>query len=156
MRKRFGELLTIAMADERVVLLAGDVGFGVLDKACQAYPDRCINMGAAEQAMIGAAVGLTYEDKIPICYTITPFLLYRPFEWLRNYLQIEGANVKLVGVGRGKDYGHLGYTHWADDQEQVLAVLPRITAYFPDSAETLEARWPLFMMDGPAYINLRR
>ena len=156
MRKRFGSLLPIAMSDERVILLAGDVGFGVLDAAFKAYPKRCFNMGAAEQTMIGASVGMSYEGRIPICYTITPFLLYRPFEWLRNYLQIEGANVKLVGVGRGKDYGHLGYTHWCEEQEQVLAILPRIRTYFPDSAETLEAIWPLFMMDGPAYINLRR
>ena len=144
------------MSDSRVTLLAGDVGYGVLDAAFKAYPERCFNMGAAEQTMIGAAVGMSYEGKIPICYTITPFLLYRPFEWLRNYVEIEGTPLKLVGVGRDRDYGALGYTHWCDDQNAVLDALPSIRAYFPDSVDALDSIWPLFLLSGAAYLNLRR
>ena len=156
MRRRFGNLLADTMRDERVYLLAGDVGFGVLDAAFAAAPDRAFNMGAAEQAMIGAAVGLISEGKIPICYTITPFLLYRPYEWLRNYVQEEGAPLKLVGVGRGGDYASLGYTHWCFEQRRFLELLPRIRTYFPESVAELETMWPEFLNDGPAYLNLRR
>lgn len=157
MRKLFGELLAETMKDERVRLLAGDVGFGVLDAAFKAAPDRAWNMGAAEQAMIGAAVGMTYEGKIPICYTITPFLLYRPFEWLRNYCQIEHAPIKLVGVGRRDDYKSLGYTHWCFEQIGVLEVLPRIQTWFPDTEDDLRKMWPYFMAaEVPVYLNLRR
>ena len=157
MRARFGKLLADQMLrDEKLILLAGDVGFGVLDAAASAYPDRFFNMGAAEQAMIGAAVGLTYEGHRVICYTITPFMLYRPFEWLRNYLHIEKANVKLVGVGRGSDYGKLGYTHWCHEQKAVLASLPNIRTFFPQDTGEMETMWPTFLQDGPAYLNLVR
>ena len=157
MRRRFGELMASAMDDPRVYLLAGDVGFGVLDAAFKAAPDRCFNMGASEQAMIGAAVGMTYEGKIPICYTITPFLLYRPFEWLRNYCQNEGAPIKLVGSGRGRDYLDAGATHWAEEQVAVLKTLPRIRAFYPDTVEQVEGMWHSFMTTtDPAYLNLSR
>lgn len=157
MRKLFGKLLAETMHDKRVRLLAGDVGFGVLDEAFRAAPDRCWNMGAAEQAMVGAAVGMTYEGKIPICYTITPFMLYRPFEWLRNYCQIEKAPIKLVGVGRDDDYKSLGYTHWCFEQRAVLNVLDGIHGFFPSDEDDLKLIWPAFMKaTGPVYLNLRR
>ena len=157
MRRRFGELMARAMDDPRVYLLAGDVGFGVLDAAFKAAPDRCFNMGASEQAMIGAAVGMTYEGKIPICYTITPFLLYRPFEWLRNYCQNEGAPIKLVGSGRDRDYLDAGYTHWCEEQAQVLACLPKIRTFMPGSPAMLEGMWHSFLSTtDPAYLNLSR
>lgn len=157
MRKLLGELLADTMHDQRVRLLAGDVGFGVLDKAFQAAPSRCWNMGAAEQAMVGAAVGMTYEGLKPICYTITPFMLYRPFEWLRNYCEIERAPIKMVGVGRDDDYKSLGYTHWCFEQKKVLDVFPSIQTFFPSTDAELQNVWGAFMSaECPVYLNLRR
>ena len=157
MRRRFGELMAQAMDNPNIYLLAGDVGFGVLDAAFKAAPERAFNMGASEQAMIGAAVGMTYEGKIPVCYTITPFLLYRPFEWLRNYCQIEGAPIKLVGSGRDDDYKDAGFTHWSHEQVKVLSTLPRIRVFWPQSAEMLGAMWSDFLTSPePAYLSLSR
>jgi transketolase len=158
MRREFGRLIANELReDSRVYLLAGDVGYGVLDAAFAAAPDRCLNMGASEQAMIGAAVGLSYEGKIPVCYTITPFLLYRPFEWLRNYLAIEGARVKLVGSGRGTDYEDAGYTHWCGEQGRVLESLPGIKPYWPLTIAGVEQLWRGFIdYEGPAYLSLKR
>ncbi len=157
MRRRFGELIAKAVERPDVRLLAGDVGFGVLDAAFKAAPSQCFNMGASEQAMIGAAVGMTYEKLIPVCYTITPFLLYRPFEWLRNYCEIEGAPVKLVGSGRGKDYLDAGYTHWSEEQLKVLESLPRIRKFMPETAADLDTMWTDFLHGPePAYLSLRR
>ncbi len=157
MKKTFGRLLANEMKEnDRIVLLAGDVGFGVLDESFAVAKDRAFNMGSSEQAMIGASVGLAYSGKIPICYTITPFLLYRPFEWIRNYLNDERVSVKLVGCGRDDDYKSLGSTHWCFDQYKVMELFPNIRKYYPDSDDELKVIWDEFLLPGPAYLNIRR
>lgn len=158
MRKRFGELIRQAMdQDPRIWLLSGDLGFGVLDSARNAHPDRFCNVGAAEQLMLGAAVGLAHSGKIPVCYSITPFVIFRPYEYLRNYLDHEQCPVKLVGAGRDRDYGHLGFSHWADDAQRALDVFPNIKQYMPDSEPGLESIWAEWLYsDSASYLNLRR
>jgi transketolase len=88
---------------------------------------------------------------------MSSFLLYRPFEFLRNYVNAENVPVKLIGSGRDKDYSHDGLSHWAHDDEQVLAALPNIKIYKPESIEELERIWPDFINGAePAYLNLTR
>lgn len=158
MRNRFGALLADSMKnDERIWLLTGDLGFGVLNKARETVPERSYNVGAAEQLMVGAAVGLAHNNKIPVCYSITPFVIFRPYEWLRNYLNHEGTAVKLVGAGRDQDYGHLGFSHWAVDDEDALRAFPNIQIYKPNSIEELDSIWPEFLYnEKPCYLNIRR
>lgn len=158
MRNLFGELLAKSIVeDERIWLLTGDLGYGVLNKSREAAPDRALNVGAAEQLMIGAAVGLTHNNKIPICYSISPFVIFRPYEWLRNYMNHELAPVKLVGAGRDQDYGHLGFSHWAVDDEAALAAFPNIKIYKPETKEELMAIWDEFLYNQqPCYLNIRR
>jgi transketolase len=105
--------------------------------------------------MIGAAIGLSQNGYIPVCYSITPFVIYRPFEFLRNYLNNEGQNVKLVGSGRDRDYGHCGFTHWAEDDVKILGTLPNIKVFKPKELE--QKVFDSFLsMNGPAYLNLAR
>ena len=155
MRKQFGILLADEMRrNSDIWLLAGDVGYGVLDMTLP----NARNMGAAEQLMIGAAVGLTYEGKIPVCYAITPHLLLRPAEWIRNYLGYEFAPVKLVGAGRDMEYGNLGYTHWCVEDDNLLeTIAPSVQRFYPDDKAQLKRIWEDFLYGpGPAYLNLRR
>jgi len=156
MRAHFGKLLARSIEqDPNLWLLTGDLGFGVLNDARKAAPDRAYNVGAAEQLMVGAAVGLTHNNKIPICYSITPFVIFRPYEWLRNYLNHEGAPVKLVGAGRDQDYGHLGFSHWAIDDEDALQAFPNIKIYKPMTKQELEDIWEEFLYNNkPCYLNL--
>lgn len=158
MRKRFGELITEAMrSDDRVWLLSGDLGFYVLDQARQEFPNRFCNVGAAEQLMLGTAVGLAQSGLIPICYSITPFVIFRPYEYLRNYLNHEKCPVKLVGTGRGQDYGHLGFSHWADDANIALDVFKNIEQYMPETEQELNSIWDAWIYSkSPAYLNLIR
>ncbi len=158
MRNLFGQLMAETLAnDNNVYLLTGDLGFGVLNKSREVAPDRTFNVGAAEQLMLGTAVGLTHNGKIPVCYSITPFVIFRPYEWLRNYLDHEGAPVKLVGSGRDKDYGHLGFSHWAIDDEAALKAFPNIKIYKPNSAEELRSIWQEFIYSNePCYLNIKR
>ncbi len=158
MRKRFGELIVEAMrSDDRIWLLTGDLGFYVLDRAREEFPDRFCNVGAAEQLMLGTAVGLAQSGKIPICYSITPFVIFRPYEYLRNYLNHEMCPVKLVGTGRDKEYGHLGFSHWAEDANRALDVFKNIEQYMPNTQQDLETVWDVWLYSKqPAYLNLLR
>jgi transketolase len=141
--------------NEKIFLLTGDLGFGLFDDIRKDFPNRFINVGSCEQLMIGLAVGLSYEGWIPLCYSITPFLLYRPFEFIRNYLNHELANVKLVGGGRDKDYKNLGFSHWAEDDVKIMSSLENIEIYKPEtmSAEIFNE---FIYNNKPSYINLIR
>jgi transketolase len=158
MRKEYAQLLLEEMSiNSRIRVVTADLGFGILDHVRNAYPDRFFNVGAAEQLMIGAGIGIAEEGLIPVCYSMSSFLLYRPFEFLRNYVNAENIPVKLVGSGRDKDYSHDGLSHWAHDDEQVLAALPNIKIYKPKSIEDLENIWPDFINSlEPSYLNLTR
>jgi transketolase len=158
MRKECMQLLLDEMSNnENIITLTADLGFGLLDQVRKTFPDRFYNVGAAEQLMIGAGIGLAEGGKIPVCYSMSSFLLYRPFEFLRNYVSAENIPVKLIGSGRDKDYSHDGLSHWAHDDEIVLKALPNIKIYKPKDIAELEAIWPEFINSmEPAYLNLTR
>ena len=158
MRKLFGSLIYNEMQKQNnIFLITADLGFGILDKCKDTFKDRFFNTGAAEQLMISIGIGLAENKKIPVCYSITPFLLYRPFEFLRNYVNYESIPVKLVGSGRDKDYSHDGISHWAEDDEKILEALPNIQIFKPMSEDELIEQFHDFLYSNqPAYLNLKR
>ena len=158
MRKQFSDLLYKLMQEnEDVYLLLGDLGYGWFDQHKKDFPNRVINCGASEQAMVGMAVGMAYEGKLPFVYSITNFLLYRPFEFIRNYIDHEKTKVVLVGSGRDKDYEHDGISHWSEDAEEVMGLFRNITAYFPQDKKDVEGLLKdIVEGDGPAFISLKR
>ena len=158
MRNTFAQLLNKEMdVNKKIRLITADLGYGILDQVRMYHPKEFYNVGAAEQLMVGAAVGMAQEGLIPVCYSMSSFVLYRPFEILRNYLNHEGTNVKLVGSGRDKDYEHDGISHWAHDDMQVLQALPSIKPYKPNDIQELEEQWADFLFSNtPAYLNLTR
>jgi len=155
MRKECIDILyTSMMDDDRIVLLTADLGFGLLDPIRQAFSKRFHNVGAAEQLLIGAGIGLAESGKIPVCYSMSSFVLYRPFELLRNYLNYEQIPVKLLGSGRDRDYSHDGISHWAHDDEAVLASLPNIKIFKPADLRELQEMWPEYLFGpNPAYLT---
>ncbi len=144
--------------DDRIWLLTADLGYGMLDKIRDDFPERFINFGASEQLMIGAGVGLALSGQIPFCYSITTFLLYRPFEWLRNYVNHESIPVRLVGSGFGNDYKHDGITHQPLELQEVLNLFPRISQHFPDNKEIIPAYVKAMIQENgqASFICLRR
>lgn len=158
MRKECIELLEKEMAiNTDIFVLTADLGFGILDSIKNNYTDRFFNVGAAEQLLIGAAIGLAENKKIPICYSMSSFILYRPFEFLRNYVNEEQISVKLIGSGRDKDYSHDGFSHWAHDDEKILSSLSNIKIYKPSNLQELQDIFPEFLYNSkPCYLNLRR
>ena len=161
MRRDFAEQLHLEMGRNKdLVVLTGDLGYGLWDRIRLDYSDRFYNVGSSEQLMLGAACGFAMEGKIPIVYSITPFLLYRPFEFIRNYVDHEKLPVKLIGGGRSRDYGYLGFSHWAEEDEMVMSTFSNIKTFRPHSVEQLvgwcETLTTLFDKKTPIYLNLKR
>lgn len=151
------ELYNQMCENKNIYLITGDLGYHVLDFIKRDFPDRFINVGAAEQAMMGIAVGLALKNKIPIVYSITTFLLYRPFETIRNYLHYEKIPVRLVGSGRNKDYQHEGISHWAEEDKKIMKILNNIDSRWPDKNEEIVALVKeMITKDRPWYVNLQR
>ena len=143
--------------DDRIWTLTGDLGFGMLDSLRDDFPDRFVNCGAAEFTMMGMAVGMSYEGKIPFVYSITPFLLARPYEMIRNYVDRENLPVKLVGSGRDYDYAHDGFSHQATDARAILNNFPNIEQFWPESKEEIpDIVRQMVKSDRPQFISLRR
>ena len=155
-RQRFKELFTEEMRqNEDIILLVGDVGYKVFDHLREEFPKRVINPGASEQLMIGMGAGFAMDGKIPVCYSITPFVLYRPFEFIRNYLHHESIPVKLVGSGRNEDYGVCGFCHYACEDLEVMKIFSNIEVDHPQSPDEIDIKKFLYSHT-PSYINLQR
>ena len=151
MRKEFADkLYELMQKDKDVYFVTGDLGYGIFDKICQDFPERFINTGAAEQAMMGVAIGLTLKGKKVFVYSITPFLLYRAFEAIRTYINHEKIPVILVGSGRGNDYEHDGFSHYAGDDELFLQHFENIKRF------TTFADLETLITEAPCYLNLKR
>jgi len=140
-----------------IYLLMGDLGWGMFDRIREDYPNRALSAGASEQAMLDMAVGLAHTGKIPVVYSITPFLIYRAFETLRTYIDHERVNVKLIGSGRDKDYAHDGFSHDATDVKKILDTLPTIGQLYPETKEEIPTMLEhMLRFDGPLFISLKR
>lgn len=140
-----------------IILLTGDLGYGLWDKIKLDFPDRFFNVGSSEQLLVGASVGMALEGKIPFVYSITPFLLYRPFEFIRNYLNEEKIPVKLIGGGRDKDYGYLGFSHWAEEDQLVMSTFKNIKSLRPsDESQIEDMLKEMIETNAPCYINLKK
>ncbi|MCL5070650.1 MAG: hypothetical protein M1308_07115 [Actinobacteria bacterium] len=151
------ELYNQMLKNKNIWMITGDLGYKMFDFIKRDFSDRFINVGASEQSMIGIAVGLALQKKIPFVYSITPFLIYRPFETIRNYLHHEKIPVRLIGSGRNKDYKHDGISHWAKEDKKLMRILSNIEARWPDSNEEIPALVEeMVNIDKPWYSNLRR
>jgi transketolase len=137
--------------------VTGDLGYKFFDSIKNNIPERFVNVGAAEQSLIGVGVGLALEGKIPFVYSITPFLLYRPFETIRNYVNREKIPVKLIGGGRDRDYLDDGFSHWAEEDRKVMKIFKNIKSFWPEEKEDVpELVKKAINSRLPYYINLRR
>lgn len=158
MRPYFAECVHEHMKKNNdIYIVVNDLGYKMWDNIRRDFPDRFINVGAAEQTMIGVGIGLALQGKIPFVYSITTFLLYRPFETIRNYLHYEKIPVKLIGAGRDRDYIHDGISHWAEEDKEVMGILKNIKSVWPESREEMpKLVKKLIESNKPWYVNLKR
>jgi transketolase len=156
MRKQFAQILHQEMSvNDNIYLITADLGYGLWDNIQQTFPGRFFNVGSSEMTMMGTAIGLAMENKKPFVYSITPFAIYRPFEMIRNYLDYESIDVTIVGGGRDKDYGYLGFSHWAHDDRQIMSCFSNIKTFHPVNEDELQENFTeIISKQTPSYLNL--
>jgi|TARA_B100000315_G_scaffold211430_1_gene208203 transketolase len=154
LRRRFGKVITeLADRDEKIYVLVGDIGYRVFDEFREKHPDRFINMGICEQSMIGVSSGMALEGLKPWVYTITPFLIERPFEQVKLDIDQQNVNVKLVGFA---DYPTLGPSHSELNGQKLMQLFTNIASFLPkDGDETQDMTFKAYDSDGPAFISLK-
>jgi len=145
----------LAAKNPNIILITGDLGFSVFENYIREFPRQFLNAGVAEQNMTGIAAGMAMEGKIPLIYSIVPFVTMRNFEQIRNDICYQGLNVKIVGVGAGYSYGMYGHTHYGLEDMGILRTIPGITIIAPgDPVETELATIAALKTRGPVYIRL--
>jgi transketolase len=156
MRTAFIETLCqLAERDPRVWLITGDLGYSVLERFANRFPERYLNAGVAEQNMIGVAAGLAMAGNAVFVYSIANFPTLRCLEQVRNDVCYHRLNVKIVAVGCGLAYGGHGYTHHGVEDLGLMALLPHMTVIAPgDPVETRWATRTLASTPGAAYLRL--
>jgi len=154
MRRRFGEVITrLADEDDKVIVIVADIGYRVFDEFREKHPNRFINMGICEQSIIGAASGMALEGLKPWVYTITPFLIERPFEQVKLDIDQQNVNVNLVGFA---DYPSLGPTHTELNAKKMMQLFRNIEAFFPkDGGETESVIMQAYRSESPSFISLK-
>lgn len=156
MRTAFVDTLCrIAEEDDRIWLLTGDLGFSVLERFAQRFPDRFVNAGVAEQNMTGLAAGLGATGKVVFTYSIANFPTLRCLEQIRNDVCYHQVAVKVVAVGGGLAYGSAGYSHHAVEDLAIMATLPNMAVFAPgDPVEARLVTQAAVQHGGPCYLRL--
>ena len=154
MRRRFGKIISqLAEKDEKLYVIVGDIGYRVFDEFRDKFPNRFINMGICEQSIISVASGMALEGLKPWIYTITPFLIERPFEQIKLDIDQQNVNVNLVGFA---DYPTLGPTHTEINAKKMMKLFNNIESFFPsDSDETEKMIFQAYEREGPSFISLK-
>jgi transketolase len=156
MRKAFLETMEKLAGDERIVFLTSDLGFMALESLRDQIPSRFFNVGVCEQNMIGMATGLAQQGLLPFCYSIIPFAVYRPFEFIRNACY-QNLPIRIIGMGAGFDYGYAGYTHYGLEDIGVLRTIPNLRIFSPcDSKQASQILSWSYDLEIPIYYRLSK
>lgn len=156
MRSAFvDELVNAAEANDNIVLVVGDLGFGVVEPFAKRFPKRFFNAGVAEQNMMGLAAGLASEGFHVFVYSIANFPTFRCAEQIRNDVDYHGLPVTVVAVGGGLAYGNLGYSHHAVQDYALMRVMPNMLIAAPgDPMEVRACMRYLISNPQPSYLRL--
>lgn len=151
-------LADLARQDRNVIVLVNDsVGSSKLDGFVKEFPNQTVNVGIAEQNMVGVSAGLANGGKVPFVSAAGCFITGRAMEQIKADLVYSNYHVVLCAQSPGIAYGPLGATHHSIEDVAWMRVLPNMTVIVPaDPAETEQAvRWA-YGHDGPVYIRISR
>ncbi len=156
MRDAFIEELTdIAAEDPNLILITGDLGFGVFDDFSKNFPNQFLNVGVAEQNMTMVAAGMAMEGKKVFTYSIGNFPTLRCLEQIRNDICYHDLNVTIVSIGGGFSYGQLGMSHHATEDLSIMRALPNLLVTAPSSIlEVKRLTQELYESSCPSYLRL--
>jgi transketolase len=157
-RRAFIETLCgLAAKDKKIVLIIADVGFNYVEKFSALYPERFFNFGITEQAAIIIATTLALAGFKPYVYSMVNFIVFRPYEMVRNAICMHNANVKLIGV-KGTQYRFYGFSHnLLRDNEDIDALrkLPNMKTYTAENPKEVRAvLLESYKRKGPTYVRI--
>jgi transketolase len=157
-REAFGEALADLGADERIVVVDGDVNNSTFtNHFAERYPERFVNVGIAESNMVGVAAGLAGAGKIPVCSSFSTFLMSNSFDQIRMSVAFPNQNVKLVGSHAGISIGEDGPSQMAIEDVALACVLPGFTVIVPaDGPSTTAATRAMIEREGPTFLRCGR
>lgn len=158
MRNNFADTLyECGKENPRVAIVVADISpAGSMERFRKEFPERFLNVGVAEQSMIGICAGMALKGLQPFAYTIATFALYRPFEFVRDDLGYQNLPVTVVGIGGGVVYSTLGGTHHCQEDIAIAGAIPNMSIIAP--CDPLEARAATIycaqQQKGPIYLRL--
>jgi len=150
-------LCALAAEDSSIWLATGDLGYSVVERFAERFPERFVNAGIAEQHLTGLATGIALSGSTVFTYSIANFPTMRCLEQIRNDVCYHAADVKIVAVGGGFVYGSQGHTHHALEDLAIMRSLPGMTVLAP--GDPVEAGWAtraVVDLPGPCYLRLGR
>lgn len=156
-RGMFGQaILALAEQESKLMVLSADLGNSSgLDRFKNAYPEQFLNVGIAEQNMIGVASGLAKEGYTVFATSFAPFVTMRAAEQVRMNMGYMELGVKAVGIGSGVAMGFLGNSHYGHEDAAIMRSIPNVTVVCPaDCAEIAKTVFAAARHPGPMYIRL--
>lgn len=148
------EIYTYFKEDEKMVFLAGDMGFAVLNDFFGNHKERAFNTGICEQATMSMSAGMYLAGLKPIVYSQVPFLVMRAYEQIRYDLNEHRMNVKLIGVGADNYFEKLGRSHCMDEDDIAMMKIFKNFMIFAPTKESLKQDIEdMFAYNGPTYLR---
>jgi len=151
-------LIELAEKDDKVVLIVPDIGFNYIEEFQKRFPDRFLNLGVTEQSAMIIAAGLALSGFKPYIFSMINFVVFRPYEMVRNAVCMHNANVKIIGVKGSEKYKFLGFSHnliVENEEIKILEHLSNLKTFVANKPE--EAREIIlesYKRNGPDYIRL--
>jgi len=158
MRNAFVDtVIEASLQRDDIFIISGDAGLGVFDEFQKQRPDRFLNLGVAEQNMIGWAAGMALTGFRVYVYNIAPFVLYRCYEQVRNDICYQNLPVTLIGIGSGLTYSPMGMTHYSVEDLAITRSLPNLRVYSPADPTEAESAARISLEGGsPTYVRLAK
>jgi len=157
-REFIDTLIELAENDNKIVLIVPDVGFNYIEEFRKKFPERFFNFGVTEQSTMTIAAGLALSGFKPYVYSMINFVVFRPYEMVRNAICLHNANVKIIGVKGSEKYKFLGFSHnlvTEDEEIKVLENLPNLKSFVIKKPEEVKGViLETYQRKGPAYIRL--
>ncbi len=157
-REFIDTLIELAEKDDKIVLIVPDVGFNYIEEFEKKFPERFFNLGVTEQSTMIIAAGLAVSGFKPYVYSMINFVVFRPYEMVRNAVSLHKANVKILGVKGSEKYKFLGFSHNLIKEDEEVKVLEHLPEFKTFTAKTPEEVRKIILdtyeVDSPCYIRL--
>jgi len=157
-REFIDTLIGLAEKDDKIVLIVPDVGFNYIEEFQKRFSNRFFNFGVTEQSTMIITAGLALSGFKPYVYSMINFVIFRPYEMVRNAICLHNANVKIIGVKGSEKYKFLGFSHnliSKNEEIKVLENLPNIKSYITETPEEVKKIiLETYKINSPCYIRI--